>query len=132
MIAAIIISSAVYLFLALLPVITLNAGHRSWMEYLKETAGGSGIASVPVFASAEYLLGKTGIAFMSTLMIAGQITGIIASLIAISRLMRAMSDADILPRRFGVLNADGTPQNAILFIIAVSCAIPFFGRTAIS
>jgi signal transduction histidine kinase/CheY-like chemotaxis protein len=130
LIASIILSAAVYIFLALLPVITLDAGHGSWIEYIKGL-GGSGIRSVPVFASAEHLLGNAGVALMSTLMIAGQLTGIIASLVAVSRLMHAMSEADILPKRLGALNADGTPQNAMLFIITISCAIPFFGRTAI-
>ena len=130
LIVSIILSAAVYIFLALLPVITLDAGHGSWIEYIKGLAG-SGIRSVPVFASAEHLLGNAGVALMSTLMIAGQLTGIIASLVAVSRLMHAMSEADILPKRIGALNADGTPQNAMLFIIAISCAIPFFGRTAI-
>lgn len=131
LIAAIILSAVVYIFLALLPVVTLDAGHQSWFEYIKETAGSSGIKSVPVFASAEHLLGRVGVALMSTLMIAGQLTGIIASIVAISRLMHAMSEAEILPRRLGKLDAAGTPQNAILFIIGISCVIPFFGRTAI-
>ena len=131
LIAAIALSAAVYLFLALLPVVALDPGHRSWVEFIRDAANSSGIRSVPVFASAQHLLGRPGIALMSTLMIAGQITGIIAALVTISRLMHAMSDSGILPRRLGALNAAGTPRNAILFTVAVSCVIPFFGRTAI-
>ena len=131
LIAAIILSAAVYIFLALLPVITLDAAHWSWVELIKETAGQTGIESVPVFASAEHLLGRAGVALMSTLMIAGQLTGIIASIVVISRLMRAMSEANILPRWLGAPDAEGTPQNAMIFIIVLSCVIPFFGRTAI-
>ena len=129
--AGIIISTFVYLFLALLPVVTLDADHRSWIEYIKELPKLSGIRSVPVFASAEHLLGRRGVALMSTLMIASQITGIIASIVAISRLMHAMSKSSILPKQLGALNADGNPRNAILFIVGISCVIPFFGRTAI-
>ncbi len=128
---AIVLSSAVYLLLALLPVITLDADHRSWIEYIRELPSLSGIKSVPVFASAEHLLGRRGVALMSTLMIAGQITGIIASIVAISRLMHAMYKSNILPKQLGALNAAGIPRNAILFIVGISCVIPFFGRTAI-
>ncbi len=131
LIAAIVISTFVYLFLALLPVVTLDADHRSWIEHIRELPSLSGIRSVPVFASAEHLLGRKGVALMCTLMIAGQITGIIASIIAISRLMHAMSKSNILPKRLGELNAAGIPRNAILFIVGISCVIPFFGRTAI-
>ena len=130
--AAIILSTLVYLFLALLPVITLDADHRSWIEHLREFSDDAGIKGVPVFASAEHLLGRSGVALISTLMIAGQITGIIASIVAISRLMHAMSAANMLPRRLGALDAAGTPRKAILFIMGISCVIPFFGRTAIS
>jgi signal transduction histidine kinase/CheY-like chemotaxis protein len=129
--AAIVLSTFVYLFLALLPVVTLDAGHRSWIEHIKELPNLSGIKSVPVFASAEHLMGRKGVALMSTLMIAGQITGIIASIVAISRLMHAMYKSNILPKQLGALNAAGIPRNAILFIVGISCVIPFFGRTAI-
>ena len=131
LIAAIVVSTFVYLFLALLPVVTLDADHRSWIEHIKELPNLSGIRSVPVFASAEHLLGRRGVALMSTLMIAGQITGIIASIVAISRLMHAMSKSNILPKQLGALNSAGIPRNAILFIVGISCVIPFFGRTAI-
>ena len=131
LVAAIVVSTFVYLFLALLPVVTLDADHRSWIEHIKELPKLSGIRSVPVFASAEHLLGRRGVALMSTLMIAGQITGIIASIVAISRLMHAMSNSNILPKWLGELNSAGIPRNAILFIVGISCVIPFFGRTAI-
>ncbi len=45
--------------------------------------------------------------------------------------MHAMSKSNILPKRLGELNAAGIPRNAILFIVGISCVIPFFGRTAI-
>ena len=131
LIASIVLSTLVYIFLALLPVVVLGNVDCTWLERIREMAGLSGIKGVPVFTAAEHLLGRVGVALMSTLMIAGQITGIIAALIATSRLMLAMSKADILPKWCGALDGSGTPRNAILLVMAVSCVIPFFGRTAI-
>ena len=42
-----------------------------------------------------------------------------------------MAKDGILPAWFGRLNPAGSPKNALLFIMAVSLPIPFFGRTAI-
>ena len=131
LIVSIALSAAAYMFLALLPVLAQDAGHLSWHEYLKSISGAPGIKGVPVFAAAEHLLGKAGVALMSTMMVAAQITGIVAALVALSRLMHSMSKSEVLPGRIGALTASGTPRNALLFIAAVSCVIPFFGRTAI-
>lgn len=128
---AIILSTCMYAFLALLPVLTLPSEESTWLELVRKMAGKPGIGGVPVFAAAKQLFGWSGIALMSTLMIAGQITGIIASLVALSRLMHAMSKSGVLPKWYGALNASGTPRNAIYFVAGISCIIPFFGRTAI-
>ena len=131
LVAAVVVSTLAYLFLALLPVLSLPDGAASWKVYLGDSTVLDSIERVPVFASARRLFGGAGVALMSTMMMAGQVTGIIAALVALSRLMRAMSEAGVLPRRLGAVSPDGTPRNAMLFVMGVSAAIPFFGRTAI-
>ncbi|MBR1865251.1 MAG: APC family permease, partial [Lachnospiraceae bacterium] len=42
-----------------------------------------------------------------------------------------MAGENILPKWFGRLNKDGSPKNALLFLMAISLFIPFLGRTAI-
>ena len=130
LLSAVVISSLVYVFLALLPVVTLDAEHPSWVDHLREIAGVSGLKGVPVFWSAEHLFGKLGVALMSTLMIAGQVTGIIAALVATSRLMHAVSNSEILPRRLGALDASGTPRNATSARCAACCWLTIKSSTS--
>ena len=129
MLAAIVISAFTYLFLALLPVLSLPEGFATWSDYIAALPGLGGTDSLPVFAAVRRTLGAAGTAILGGTMLAGQLTGIFATFVALSRLMRAMSHGGMIPRWFGVLNADGTPANAVIFVTLVSLAIPFFGRT---
>ena len=86
-------------------------------------------AELEIKNAAGATLGAAGTAILGGTMLAGQLTGIFATFVALSRLMRAMSHGGMIPRWFGVLNADGTPANAVIFVTLVSLAIPFFGRT---
>ena len=129
LIAAIALSSLVYLLLALLPVLSKPDGYANWIDYIAALPGLKGIDAMPVFAAARKALGPAGVPVIGGAMLAAQLTGIIATFIATSRLMYAMSQARMLPRWFAVLNRDGTPVNAILFVMCASFVIPFFGRT---
>ena len=129
LLAAIAVSALAYLLLALLPVLSVPEGYANWADYLAALPGLSGIDAMPVFAAAKKALGPVGVAVIGGAMLAAQLTGIFATFIAASRLMFAMAQGGILPRRFAALNRDGAPANAILLIMCVSFAIPFFGRT---
>lgn len=129
LVAAIAVSSVVYLLLALLPVVSLPDGYASWSDYIAALPGLDGIDAMPVFAASKKAMGAAGVAVIGGAMLAAQLTGIFGTLIASSRLMHAMSNDGIIPSWFGRLNRDGTPANAILFVVCASFAIPFFGRT---
>ena len=129
LVAAIVISAAVYLSLALLPVISLPDGFATWSDYISALPGLKGIDAMPVFAASKKALGTTGVAVIGGTMLAAQLTGIFGTLIASSRLMHAMSRGGMIPSWFGRLNRDGTPANAVLFVMCASFAIPFLGRT---
>ena len=129
MLAAIIISALVYLLLALLPVLSRPDGYATWADYIGALPNLSGIDTMPVFAAVRKALGPVGLALVGGMMLAAQLTGIFGTFIATSRLMYAMAQEGILPSRFANINKDGTPVNAILFVMCASCAIPFFGRT---
>ena len=130
--ASIVISAALYLALAILPVLVLPEGYATWSDYIRDLPNLGGIRSVPVFASVRHMFGTTGIAFACAAILAGIFTGMIATFISLSRLMLAMTEDGILPTWFGEVRDDGTPRNAMLFIGAVSLAIPFFGRSLTS
>ena len=129
LVVAIAISAAVYLLLALLPVISFPDGFATWSDYINALPGLKGIDAMPVFAASKKALGKAGVAVIGGTMLAAQLTGIFGTLIASSRLMHAMSRGGMIPSWFGRLNRDGTPANAILFVMCASFAIPFLGRT---
>ncbi len=127
--AAVILSAIVYALLALLPALAIPDGYATWADYIAALPRLKGIDAMPVFAAARKVLGPTGIAVIGGAMLAAQLTGLFGTYVASSRLMYAMSRSGMLPRRFGTLNRDGTPANAILFVMCTSAVIPFFGRT---
>ena len=86
---------------------------------------------MPVFSAAKKALGPLGVAVIGGSMLSGQLTALFATYIAVSRLMRAMADDDMIPKWFGKCGADGTPVNAVWFVMWLSCPIPFLGRTVI-
>ena len=129
--AAVVMAAAMYALLVIFPVMALPEGYAAWTDYIADLPNLSGIDSIPVFAAAKKTFGVAGIALASTALLAAQLTGIIAAYIAMGRLMHAMSRDRILPRWFGRLDRSGSPRNAILFVMLVSLAVPFLGRTVI-
>ena len=129
MIVAIVLSSLTYMCLAILPALSLPEGFATWSDYIAALPGLGGADSLPVFAAVRRTLGAAGTAVLVGTMLAAQLTGIFATFVTTSRLMRAMSHGGMIPRWFSVLNRDGTPVNAVIFVMLVSFAIPFFGRT---
>ena len=129
MAGAIAVSAALYILLALLPVLAVPDGYATWSEYIGDLDNLKEVDAMPVFAASRKVLGVAGVAIIGGTMLAAQLTGIFGTLIASSRLMCAMSEGGAIPSWFGRLNRDGTPANAILFVTCVSFAVPFFGRT---
>ena len=129
LLAAIALSSAVYILLALLPVVSLPEGYATWRAYIADLPNLKGIDAMPVFAASKRVLGAAGTSVIGGAMLAAQLTGIFGTLIAASRLMHAMAQGGAIPGWFGRLNRDGAPANAVLFVTCVSFAIPFLGRT---
>ena len=130
--AAIAASVAMYAMLAVLPVLSHPAG-ATWVDYSGARGGLSGLDSMPTFAAAGGALGRGGVALIGAAMFAGIFTGIVAATVAMSRLLYALSADEVLPkwRWLGRLDKNGSPRNAILFVVGVSLVIPFFGRTVI-
>ena len=131
--AAIAASVAMYAMLAVLPVLSRPSGYATWVDYIGARGGLSGLDSMPTFAAAGAALGRAGIALIGAAMFAGIFTGIVAATIAMSRLLYSLSVDEVLPgwRWLGKLDSNGSPRNAIVFVVGVSLAIPFFGRTVI-
>ena len=131
LLAAILLSALTYILLAILPVLALPEGYSNWKEYIAALPGIDGIAGMPVFSAAKKALGPLGVAVIGGSMLSGQLTALFATYIAVSRLMRAMAEDNMIPEWFGRCNGDGNPVNAILTVMCISLPIPFLGRTVI-
>ena len=131
LITAILLSALTYILLALLPVLVLTDGYSSWEAYIEALPDLKGLAAMPVFSAAQKALGPLGVAVIGGSMLAGQLTALFATYIAVSRLMRAMADDGMLPEFLRKCNAEGTPVNAVLSVMIFSLPIPFLGRTVI-
>ena len=133
LLAAIAASVAMYGMLALMPVLAHPQQYATWPEYLKAKSGLSGLDSMSTFAAARVSMGNGGVALIGTAMFAAIFTGIVGATVAMSRLVYSLSANDVLPawRWLGRLDANGSPRNAILFVVGISLVIPFFGRTVI-
>ncbi len=123
----------VYAMLALLPVLSLPEGYSRWYDYIREFPGLSGVKAMPVFAAVERHMGQAGVALVSAGMFAGIATGIFGAMLVMGRLIQALAAGGIMPRSkwFVKMGPCDRPVNAIIFVTAVSAAIPFFGRTVI-
>ena len=131
LLAGIIISAITYILLVILPVLAVPEGYSNWKEYIDALPRLEGIAAMPVFLAAKSALGPLGIAIIGGSMLSAQLTALFATYIAVSRLVRAMSDDDMIPRWLGKCNSEGTPVNAILVAMFISLPVPFLGRTVI-
>ena len=130
---AVIMAGMIYVFLTLLAISDMPKFYSgNWVAYINDLSNLSGFAGLPTLFATNKILGSSGIFLISCTIIAGVITGLIGNYIAASRLIFAVARDNILPAWFGKLNKFGSPQNAILFLMILSLAIPFMGHTAIS
>ena len=131
LLTAILISAVTYILLMLLPVLAFPERFSSWKEYINALPELRGLAAMPVFSAAKNALGPLGVAVIGGSMLSAQLTALFATYIAVSRLMRAMADDEMIPDWLGRCNKEGNPVNAILTVMCLSLPVPFLGRTVI-
>ena len=131
MTAALIASAVSYVLLSFLAASAVPEGMYDWPTYVSHLDELQGVDALPTFYAAKVYLGRIGIVILGFAVTGAVITGLIGNTIAASRLMYTMSKDAILPGWFSKLGHQGTPGNAILFIMLISLFIPFLGRTAL-
>lgn len=131
LIAVVLTTFMLYFMIMLMSVSAHPSRYENWLAYFTDLGNLNGIEALPPFYAANYYLGSAGITLLMAAMLAAILTSLIGAMVALSRLAVALGHDGILPERFVVLNAKGTPQYAILFVTAVSVFVPFVGRTAI-
>jgi len=129
---AVVAAAIAYALLTMLAVTALPEGCADWTEYTENLGSYSGVASQPTFHAAHAALGDAGSVILGTAALCGIFTGLIGNYIALSRLLRTLSEDGMLSGKIGELDKNHVPRRAIFLILAVSVALPFLGRTAIS
>ncbi len=132
MILSIIFGAGVYIVLNTVTAAVIPAGYADWAEYIRDLPNLNGMMSLPTFHAGYQLLGSWGVLFLGFAVTGAILSGITGFYMATSRLLYSMAKENALPSWFGKLNTlHRTPSNAILFILIISLAAPFFGRTAL-
>lgn len=124
-------SAFAYIALTGIAASTQPAGYANWTEHVANLSKCEGSERLPVFYAVESLMGKTGFVLLLLTTLAAIVTGIIGHLLAVSRLIYSLARDGLFPSWFAVLNKESSPKNVLMFLVAVSCFIPFVGRTAI-
>ena len=131
LVASVLMSTALYIFVVLLSVTAYPAGNESWLSYIRNLDSYSGLEGLPAFYAAHHYLGDFGVAVLMASLLMLILTSLIGNLRSLSRLFYAAACDDILPARFAELNESHIPANAMLLVGVLSIPILFVGRTAI-
>ena len=131
MVWAIAASTLVYVLLAMIPAFCFPEGFTNWPDYVAARHIVDGVPQLHLFVSIRAALGKPGVALLVAAMLGALFTTLVGNTLTLGRLLFAMQRDGILPKWFGRVNRNGAPSNAVLFVIGVSMAIAFLGRTII-
>ncbi len=132
MAAGLVTAAIAYIALGVMAASAQPEDVSDWTAYVTRLGDYSGVASQPAFFAAQTAMGGAGAALLGVASLCAILTGLVGNYIALSRLLRALSEDGMIGGRMGELDDRGVPRRAILAILAVSVALPFFGRTAIS
>ena len=130
MAAALVIAALDYIMLILCAGMAVPDGFADWTEYIASLGSLDGLQGLPTFYAAREAMGHTGLMLLGFAAASAIITAIIGYNIALSRLMNKMARDDVFSH-LGKVSKQGVPYTAIIAITAISCLIPFLGRTAI-
>lgn len=128
---AIIVTTALYVFVLLMSVSAYPERYSSWLEYISDLDSLSGIEGLPSFYAAYKYMGNAGVMILMISLLGLVFSSLIGNMISLSRLFFDLSRDKILPRRFAVLNSQNVPESAIILIMAFTIPITLVGRTAV-
>lgn len=131
MVVALVVTTALYLCVAMLSITAYPERYDSWFAYLADLGNLSGLECLPAFYAANHYLGFTGVVMLVVALFALIVTSFIGNITALSRLLFALGRDEVVPKRLTKINGQGVPSSAVLVIVVVSLAAPFLGRTAI-
>ncbi len=130
-IMSVLCSAFSYIALNYIAIAAIPKEYGNWMEYINDIHKFTGLDGLPTFHSVHMLLGRFGVVLLGFTVVAGVVTGLLGNYVAASRMIFSMTTDGLLPQWFGKVSSNGTPRNAVFFIMLFSLPIPFLGRTAI-
>ena len=130
-VVSLVAATAAYFSLTMVAASTCPPGFANWRDYMAARKTFGGLEALPVFYAVKTTIGGAGLVVLCLTTLAAIVTGLIGHIVAASRLIYAMAHDGFLCSALGRLDRDGSPRNAIVAIIALSCLIPFIGRTAV-
>ena len=131
LIAAVLATTLLYLFITLLSVTAYPQRYANWLAYIRDIGNLDGIEGLPAFYAANHYLGQTGISILMLSLLSLIVTSLIGNSVALSRLFYALGKDNVIPQSFSELTEERTPAKAFLLISGISIFIPLLGRTAI-
>ncbi len=132
MVLSILFGGAAYTVLNTVTAAVVPEGYENWAAYIADLPNLSGLLSLPTFHAGYQLLGTAGVVFLGVAVLGAILSGIVGFYMATSRLLYSMAKEKVLPDWFGELHEKyKTPAHAILFVMLIALAAPFFGRTAL-
>ena len=130
-VAALVVAGVLYALLILLSISAYPPEYGSWMDYIADLSNQSGVAAIPAFYAANYYLGQAGTIVLMVVLLCLVFTSLIGNIVALSRLIFALADDQVISDRYAQVNDYGVPGQAIALVVIVSVFVPFVGRTAI-
>ena len=131
LVASILTSTGLYVFLSLLSVSANPEGYATWLDYIADISNLTGFKALPAFYGAGHYLGALGTNLLSVALFALIVTSLIGNTLALSRLFFALSRDRVITARASVVGARHIPSFAFLLVAVPSLVVPFFGRVAI-
>ena len=131
MAAALAAGTIVYALIALLSVSANPADMGNWETYFANLENFKGIDSVPAFHAIFNTLGNGGLVVLAITIFAAISTSLLGLYRSLGRMFLSLAEDSVMPSWFGHTNRHGATNHGIIYVMLLSCLIPFFGRTAI-
>ncbi len=127
---AIISGMIIYIFLVLIAASTTPEVYSNWSEYIDNVDIEEGLAQLPVFYSANKVLGTPGFVLVCVAAFCALSTSVLGFSRAIVRILQMMANDGLVPKSLGE-EVNGVQRRAYCLVVVISLPILFLGRTAI-
>ena len=130
-IVSLVVSTLIYILMCELCISVFPDGYANWHEYLSSTETLGGLDGIPAFYVIHHYLGIPGLVIFAIALFAIVSTSLIGNIYGLSGLISTMSRNEALPAFLKKHDKNDNHVNAIIFIVAITFVMLFFGRVLI-